>query len=64
MNKWLEVYPAYGRDYKTQKEVKAAWAAGEDFRTYAGPYVNKEDAKREGYKVLVRYANQAKVCGV
>ena len=27
----MTVTPAYGRDYKTAKAAKAAWAAGEDF---------------------------------
>ena len=28
---YYELQPAYGRDYKTAKEVKEAFAAGEDF---------------------------------
>ncbi len=27
----MTVTPAYGRDYRTAKAAKAAWAAGEDF---------------------------------
>ena len=28
---YYELTPAYGRDYKTSKEVKQAWAEGKDF---------------------------------
>lgn len=62
---WIEVEPAYGRDYKNQKEVKADWAAGKDFReTATGSYVNKDGAERLGLKVNVRYANSLKVVTV
>jgi hypothetical protein len=62
---WIEVAPAYGRDYKNQKEVKADWAAGKDFReTSTGSYTNKQDADRLGLKVVVRYANRLKVVNV
>lgn len=62
---WIEVEPAYGRDYKNQKDLKADWNANKDFRdTASGRYVNKADADRLGLKVIVRYANQRKVCNV
>lgn len=62
---YIEVYPAYGRDYTRQADVKADWKAGLDFRTYAGPYINKQDADNEpGLRVLVRYADQRKVVQV
>lgn len=61
---YLEVAPAYGRDYKSQAEVKADWNANLDFRAYTGQYINKSDAQRLGYKVLVRYARQMKVVQV
>ena len=51
----LEVVPAYGRDYKSQKEVKAGYAAGHDFHSpFHGGYVNKDDHP-EGTTLLVRY---------
>jgi hypothetical protein len=28
---WTELSPAYGRDYKTQKDVKSAFLDGKDF---------------------------------
>lgn len=63
---WVEVYPAYGADYTSQKAVQAAWDAGADFRTYQGPYINKADAAKfaPNAKFLVRYANQRKVVSV
>jgi hypothetical protein len=37
---WIEVVPAYGRDYKNQASVKADWNADKDFRDRAsGRYV-------------------------
>lgn len=62
---WIEVGPAYGRDYKNQKDLKADWDANKDFRDLSsGKYVNKADAERLGLKVIVRYANNRKVCNV
>lgn len=64
MAQWMEVVPAYGRDYANQKAVKADWAAGKDFQVPYGPYVNKQDADAAGLKVIVRYAKQMKVVAV
>jgi hypothetical protein len=59
---WIEVTPAYGRDYKNQKEVKADWDADKDFRdTVSGRYINKSGAERLGLKVIVRYSKNLKV---
>ena len=57
----LEVTPAYGVDYKNQKEVKAAWNAGADFKieTFGpdmGRYINKQDADNTGAHVVIRYS--------
>lgn len=61
---WIEVSPAYGRDYTTAKAVKADWKAGKDFQDLAsGSYVNKEDAERLDLNVTIRYANLRKVTG-
>jgi hypothetical protein len=68
MNDTLEVTPAYGEDYTSQAQVKAAWAAGKDFQiqTYGpdmGRYMNKADAK--GLRtVLIRYAKLQKVMAI
>jgi hypothetical protein len=61
---YVEVEPAYGRDYRNQKDLKADWNAGLDFRLVGGPYINKEDAQRAGLHVIARYAQQRKVVGL
>jgi len=66
MNQTLEVVPAYGRDYKSQAEVKADWEANMDFQIVSafahGRYINKQDADREpDTGIIVRYAKLAKV---
>lgn len=35
--------PAYGRDYKSVKAVKADWEAGKDFRTASGQMCSIRD---------------------
>jgi hypothetical protein len=63
---YIEVVPAYGRDYKTAKEVKAAWAEGKDFQIASidhpnsGGYVNKDDAVK-GITFNVRYKRLTQV---
>ena len=62
---WIEVIPAYGRDYKNQAEVKAAWKEGKDFQdTATGQYVNNADAEGQKLKVIVRYSRLMKVVQV
>jgi hypothetical protein len=62
---WIEVVPAYGRDYKNQKQVMEDWNADKDFRdTASGQYINKSGAERLGLKVIVRYAKLLKVMDV
>ena len=61
----LELTPAYGRDYKSQKEVKAAFEGGKDFvvATFGpemGRYCNIRDFK-VGQTVLVRYKQLTQV---
>lgn len=57
---YLTVVPAYGRDYKSKKEVQAAWDAGQDFQIqdmsspHNGRYINKQDATK-GMTLNVRY---------
>ena len=52
--------PAYGRDYKSGKEVQVAWDAGADFQISNfhspddGKYINKADA-RPGQSFNIRY---------
>jgi hypothetical protein len=64
MTSWMEVEPAYGRDYTTAKAAKQDWKDGKDFReTSTGSYVNKDGAERLGMSVVIRYAKSLKVTG-
>lgn len=50
----LYVYPAYGRTYKTAKQLKADWEAGKDFKTDQG-YISKSEihyVDERGYTVI------------
>lgn len=59
---WIEVEGAYGRDYTSQKAMKADWDAEKDFRdTASGSYVSKVEAQRLGLKVIGRYKNHLNV---
>ena len=66
----ITVVPNYGRDYKSIKEVKAAWAEGKDFRVadlfsgQDGRPINREDARNAGLVVSVRYDRLTKVVQV
>ena len=65
---YIGVEPAYGRDYKTQKEVRADWAADKDFRiTDYGPddgrLINRQQVPA-GTHVTVRYGNGRKTVQV
>ena len=61
-----EVIPAYGRDYKTAKEAKEAWQAGQDFiiQNFFSPYdgkpINKQDAK-PGEIIGLRYRQKTQL---
>lgn len=69
MTNFIQVTPAYGRDYKTKKEVLAAWNANLDFVIrdirHSG-YINREDVERfnadgEDIVIHVRYDDERKV---
>jgi hypothetical protein len=63
---YLSAVPAYGRDYKTKKEVLADWEAGKDFiiqDMFRSGYVNKNDAPK-GATVNIRYKRLTQVCPV
>lgn len=65
MSEWIEVMPAYGRDYTNQKSVREDWEAGKDFQeTSTRRYVNKQDADNMGLKVIIRYSKLMKVMNV
>ncbi len=62
----ITVIPAYGRDYKTQKEVLAAWNADQDFliqsfgHPYDGKVMNRPQAK-PGEVINIRYKGKTQV---
>lgn len=66
---YIEVTPAYGRDYKSAKDAKADWAAGKDFVVAsvdtgrAGSYINIQDAPK-GSTILIRYKRLTQVTTV
>lgn len=57
--------PAYGRDYKSKKELLADFVANKDFhlQTYNGQtYINREQIEKiHEREVMVRYAKCTKV---
>lgn len=62
---YLEVSPSYGADYKSGKEVQAAWDAGKDFTIETmgpdtGRQINKQDAK-PGMTLNIRYKRLTQV---
>lgn len=65
----LTLIPAYGRDYKSIKEVKEAFNAGKDFEIASigpncGRYVNKSQLVGKERFVMIRYARLTKVVKV
>ena len=64
MTRYLSAVPAYGRDYKSKKEVLADWKAGKDFKiedVAHGGYVNIND-KPSDVELHVRYKRLTMVC--
>lgn len=61
----ITLIPAYGREYKSAKAVKADWESGKDFlicdffHKYTGKPCNKQDTI--GETLNIRYAGQTKV---
>lgn len=37
---------AYGKQYTSEEQVKAAWDAGKDFKIYGGTYFSKRDSAK------------------
>lgn len=64
--KYLTLVPAYGRDYKSQAEVKAALDANKDFQDPMSlSYVGKEELLREApIEVHIRYKALRNICVV
>lgn len=73
MATYLELGPAYGRDYKSQKEVLEAWNADKDFRVNEGARYGAKTNRRdilnmraggEDIKVTIRYDRNLKVMAI
>lgn len=63
--------PAYGRDYKSKKEVLAAWETFKDFivqdimSPWDGKPINLQDARSSGMKSInLRYKGMTRVAVV
>ena len=58
----MTVTPAYGRDYKSKREIVEDLAAGKDFiETQTGRYIGIEELRGLGLKeVVVRYGKLRK----
>jgi hypothetical protein len=58
---YIECIPAYGRDYKSKKEVQTAWDNNHDFmivsmdHPHRGRYVNKQDVAGSGHTMMLRF---------
>lgn len=58
MSEWVTVVGAYGREYKTLKEMQKDWDENRDFYMsdlLRGSYINKSDAEKFGVRVNGRY---------
>lgn len=66
---YMTLVPAYGRDYKSSKEVKQDWANGKDFRIADmsspdnGRYVNKQNAPT-GATLNIRFKGLRNICQI
>lgn len=63
--KYLSAVPAYGRDYKSAKDVKADWQAGKDFLIqdlFESGYVNKNGPFPGPTTMNIRYKRLTQVC--
>ena len=66
MSNFYELQPAYGRDYKTAKEVTDAFNNNRDFVgdfQLGFSFVNKEQLEKP-YTVILRYSTNMKVASV
>lgn len=69
---YLTLVPAYGRDYKSKKEVLADWSADKDFliadfsHPYDGKPMNRQDAETDmkGATINIRYKQQRNICQI
>lgn len=65
----MTLVPAYGRDYKSKKEVLKDWDDNKDFMISCmfhhddGRYINKEQAQK-GDTFNIRYKQLTQICAV
>ena len=58
---YIEVVPAYGRDFKTAKAAKEHWNSDKDWReTTTDRYIRKSEAESMGLKVILRFDQNRK----
>ena len=64
----MTLTPAYGRDYKSKKDVLSDWNSNKDFIVsdffdkYDGKPINLSDAKHAGIReVMIRYSGLRKI---
>jgi hypothetical protein len=58
MTEWIEVHEASfvrSEPYKNKAEIQADYDADRDFREFSGRYVNRQDARKYGLVLMVRY---------
>lgn len=66
MPRYVSAIPAYGKDYKSKKEVMAAWDEGKDFLIqdmFHSGYISKKE-KPHDMILNIRYKNLTQVCQV
>lgn len=53
---FIEVIPAYGRDYKNAKDARQSWATNKDWleATSRKP-INRNQAEQMGLRVILRF---------
>lgn len=67
MKRYVTAVPAYGRDYKSKRELLAAWNEGKDFLiqdNYLSGYISKPEWETAGkpFTLNIRYRNLRQVC--
>ena len=66
MTMFIQLQPAYGRDYKTAKDARMdyhsnmGFIVADMFNPWSGQPVNK--AQLDGYSVTLRFAQDRKTC--
>jgi hypothetical protein len=67
---YLTLVPAYGRDYKSKKEVITDWNAGKDFKVmdiscpFDGCYCSNQTPELKGKTLNIRYKRMEMICQI